>query len=163
MTIDKTEHRRDGRRRKGRAVTKAQENRLIRKAKGGEGVPPDKRARRKLMKLMRPLVEKEAKKQANLGVDFDDLVQVGEEAVLEALERYTPQGWWFDSYARSWIHGRMRRAIANQARTIRVPEDRVEVAGKNEGGHRAARTGARAHPHGLRGGAGDGRAGRGPV
>ena len=111
-------------------MTKAQEARLIRKAKGCKGVAPDERARRELVKLMRPFVVSQAKKQVGLGVDFEDLVQVGSLAVLEALKGYTPRGAWFASYAGWWIHGRMRRAIANQARTIRIPQDRVQRAGK---------------------------------
>jgi RNA polymerase primary sigma factor len=126
-----TEHpQRDWRIHEGWVVTKAQEDRLIRKAKGRKGVPPDERARRELVEYMRPFIAAEAKKQVGLGVDFDDLMREGEEAVLRALDAYTPQGWWFRSYARFWIHGRMRRAIANQALTIRVPEYRVLLAGK---------------------------------
>jgi RNA polymerase primary sigma factor len=134
MMIEQTKQRehpqRDWRIHEGRVVTKAQEDRLIRKAKVRKGVPPDERARRELVEYMRPFIAAEARKQVGLGVDFDDLMREGEEAVLHALDAYTPQGWWFASYARSWIHGRMRRAIVNQARTIRVPEYRVKLADK---------------------------------
>jgi DNA-directed RNA polymerase sigma subunit (sigma70/sigma32) len=106
MMIEQTEHRqRDWRTYEGRVVTKAQEARLIRKAKGRKGVPPDERARRELVKQMLPLVAWQAKKHVGLGVEFKDLLQEGSLAVLQALDAYTPQGAWFASYARLWIHG----------------------------------------------------------
>jgi hypothetical protein len=68
MMIEQTEHRqRDWRTYEGRVVTKAQEARLIRKAKGSKGVPPDERARRELVKQMLPLVAWQAKKHVGLG------------------------------------------------------------------------------------------------
>jgi RNA polymerase sigma factor (sigma-70 family) len=91
----------------------------------------DLKARGKLLAELYPLVEWQANKQRGLGVDHEDLMQEGMGGVLKAIQAYTPRrGASFATYAHSWIHGEMRRAIAYHQRTIRVPEYRVLIAGK---------------------------------
>jgi RNA polymerase sigma factor (sigma-70 family) len=91
----------------------------------------DRKAAGKLLAELYPLVEWQAKKQQGLGVDLDDLVQEGMRGVLKAIEAYTEQrGASFATYAHWWAHGAMRTAIAWHQRTIRVPEYRGLIAGK---------------------------------
>lgn len=91
----------------------------------------DRKARAKLLAELYALIEWQANKQRGLGVDHEDLMQEGMGGVLKAIQAYTPRrGASFATYAHSWIHGEMRRAIAYHQRTIRVPEYRVLIAGK---------------------------------
>jgi RNA polymerase primary sigma factor len=91
----------------------------------------DRKARAKLLAALLGLVEWEARKHRGQGVDLEDLVQEGMLGVMDAIRAYTPQrGASFATYALKWAHGKMRRAIANHARTIRVPEYRGLIAGR---------------------------------
>jgi RNA polymerase sigma factor (sigma-70 family) len=108
-----------------RLARDARQKRLARQAK------TDRKARNTLMVELLPLVKWQAKRQRGLGVNFEDLVQEGMLGVAAAIVAYKPRaGASFASYATSWSHGRMRRAIANQGRGVRVPEYRVLMAGK---------------------------------
>jgi RNA polymerase primary sigma factor len=111
--------------REGRRARDARQKRLAERAK------TDRKARDALVIELLPLVMWQAKKQLGLGVDFEDLIQEGMLGVAEAIEGYTPRpGASFATYAAHWSHGRMRRAIANQGRAIRVPQYRGDKAGK---------------------------------
>jgi len=63
-----------------------------------------------------------ARRYANRGLDFDDLVQEGNLGLLRAVEKFDPdRGYKFGSYAAWWIQQSMARALSNQSRTIRIP------------------------------------------
>jgi RNA polymerase sigma factor (sigma-70 family) len=83
----------------------------------------DRRALAKLLAELRPFVEALARKQRGQGVEDEDLVQIGMEGLIKAVQAYAPRrSAGFTTYAHRWIHGEMRRAISWQQRTIRVPE-----------------------------------------
>jgi RNA polymerase primary sigma factor len=106
-------------------VRDIRQKRLAREAKTDRG------ARNRLMLELLPLVTWQARKQRGLGVPLEDLIQEGMLGIAAAIEAYTPRrGASFATYAATWSHGRMRRAIANHGRTIRVPEYRVLEAGR---------------------------------
>jgi RNA polymerase primary sigma factor len=91
----------------------------------------DRKAAGKLLAELLPRVRGEAQRHLGQGVDFEDLVQEGMAGVLKAIQAYTPQrGASFATYAHWWVHGEMRRAVAWHRRTVRVPEYRVLIAGK---------------------------------
>jgi RNA polymerase sigma factor (sigma-70 family) len=91
----------------------------------------DRKAAGKLLAEMLPRVRGEARRHLGQGVDFEDLVQEGLWGVMKAIQAYTPQrGASFATYAHWWAHGAMRRAVAWHQRTIRVPEKRGLIAGK---------------------------------
>jgi RNA polymerase sigma factor (sigma-70 family) len=101
------------------------QKRLARRAK------TDRKAQQELLKELKRLIEREAGKQLGQGLDRDELEQEGRLGVLRAIQAYTPRrGASFATYARYWIHGEMRRAIANHGRTVRNPEYRVLAAGR---------------------------------
>jgi RNA polymerase sigma factor (sigma-70 family) len=105
--------------------------RNLRQKKLAVAAKTDRKARAKLLADLRQLVRWEALKHQGQGVDREDLMQEGMQGVLKAIQAYTPQrGASFATYAHWWIHGEMRRAIAWHQRTIRVPEYRVLIAGK---------------------------------
>lgn len=103
----------------------ARQKRLAVKAK------TDRKSLGALLAELLPLVVWQARKHRGQGVDLEDLVQEGLLGVLDAVRAYTPQrGAAFATYAHTWAHGRMRRAVANHARTIRIPEYRALAAGR---------------------------------
>src|SRR5215213_10256392 len=91
----------------------------------------DRRTADALVRELEPFIGWVAGKQLGLGVSQDELVQMGRVGVLGAIQSYKPRkGASFEAYAYWWIHGAMRRGIAWQRRTIRVPEKRFQLAGK---------------------------------
>lgn len=74
------------------------------------------------------LVVATAKRYTNRGLDFADLVQEGNMGLMKAVVKFDPnRGFRFSTYATWWIKQAISRAIADQARTIRVPVHMVET------------------------------------
>ncbi len=82
----------------------------------------DKEARDRIISSNLRLVIKMAKQYINRGVSFMDLVQEGNNGLIQAVEKFDPErGFRFTTYASWWIKQSLVRAVANQSRTIRLP------------------------------------------
>jgi len=89
------------------------------------------RAKKELVGSNLRLVFSIAKKYSNYGVQFLDLVQEGNIGLMTAVDRFEYQrGYKFSTYAHWWIRQAITRAIADQARTIRIPVHMIEVINK---------------------------------
>ncbi len=111
-----------GRIRGGRLLDAAEERDLSRRARQG-----DKKARRRLIESNLRLVISVAKKYRGRGVAFEDLIQEGNAGLIRAVEKFDPTlGNRFSTYATWWIRQGMSRAIADQARTVRLPAHVVD-------------------------------------
>lgn len=90
-----------------------------------------KRARDKLIKRNLRLVINNAKKYKNRGLSFIDLISEGNSGIVKAVSKYNvSKGFKFSTYATWWIRQAITRAVADQARTIRVPVHMVETINK---------------------------------
>jgi len=85
------------------------------------------RAKKELVASNLRLVVSIAKKYSNYGIQFLDLIQEGNIGLMTAVDRFEYQrGYKFSTYAHWWIRQAITRAIADQARTIRIPVHMIE-------------------------------------
>ncbi len=90
-----------------------------------------KKARDELIKRNLRLVINNAKKYKNRGLSFIDLISEGNSGIMKAVQKYDwRKGFKFSTYATWWIRQAITRAVADQARTIRVPVHMVETINK---------------------------------
>ena len=108
--------------RDGRLLDAGEERDLSRRAHEG-----DRGARRRLIESNLRLVISIAKKYRGRGVPFEDLIQEGNAGLIRAVEKFDPEmGNRFSTYATWWIRQAITRAVADQARTVRLPAHVVD-------------------------------------
>lgn len=107
-------------------LTGEEEKELSRRVRQG-----DVEARMKMIKANLRLVVSIAKKYSHFGVALTDLIEEGNMGLMKAVGMYNPeQRFRFSTYAAYWIRQYITRALANQAKTVRVPVYMVEAIGR---------------------------------
>lgn len=103
-------------------LTREDEVKLARKIKRGDGV-----ARQQMIKANLRLVVKIAHDYTNFGLPLLDLISEGNIGLMKAVERFDPKkGGKLSTYAAWWIKQSIKRALANQSKTIRLPVHLVD-------------------------------------
>ncbi|WP_143825133.1 RNA polymerase sigma factor [Mesomycoplasma ovipneumoniae] len=113
----------------GKLLSQEEEQELARKMqiKGRIG----KKARDTLIKRNLRLVVNSAKRYKNRGLNFIDLISEGNLGIIKAVSKYDhTKGFKFSTYATWWIRQAITRAVADQARLIRIPVHMVETINK---------------------------------
>jgi RNA polymerase primary sigma factor len=104
-------------------------NRALAVIQAGENKAQD--GKKRLIEANLRLVVSIAKRYTNRGLGFLDLVQEGNIGLMRAVEKFEYQrGYKFSTYATWWIRQSVSRAIADQARTIRIPVHMIETINK---------------------------------
>jgi RNA polymerase primary sigma factor len=107
---------------RGRLLTREEELELGRRTRAG-----DARAQARLIEKNLRLVVSVAKRYRGMGLPFEDLIQEGNAGLIKAVEKFDPEmGNRFSTYATWWIRQAIGRAVADQARTVRLPAHVVD-------------------------------------